>query len=128
MYSISSLAEATRPFLTWQPILDWAESHYRCRDFQKDEKIPTRAGLLYLVQRGAVRLVATSNHDATTPNSASSLAPIQTEESFLGFIGPGEPFEIITQPPFTLASYAHIDQTSVLWMYWQDFRQLAPFP
>ena len=61
MHSPSSISETSRPFLTWQRILDWAQEHYRCRTFSKDERIPARPGLLYLVQRGAVRLVGTGD-------------------------------------------------------------------
>lgn len=113
-----STSDPSRPFLTWQRILDWAQEHYRDRTFNKDERIPTRSGLLYLVQRGAVRLTGTtqlSSHDSTD----RSLSPI-LEEAFLGFVGTGQPFEIVAQSPFTLSAYSHIDQTSVLWMYWHE--------
>jgi CRP-like cAMP-binding protein len=120
MFSVSSPSpsESSRPFLTWQRILDWAQEHYRCRTFSKDEKIPTRAGLLYLVQRGAVRLVGEAQVSAT---STSSRVPrINSEEAFLGFVGAGQPFEIVAQSPFTIQSFAHVDQTSVIWLYWHD--------
>ncbi len=120
MYSVSSnTSEASRPFLTWQRIIDWSQEHYRVRTFAKDEKIPARPGLLYLVQRGAVRLVGSAQVNATS-SSSSRLAQITPEEAFLGFVGAGQPFEIVAQSPFTLQSYAHVDQTSVLWMYWHD--------
>ncbi len=119
MYSVSPQPEASRPFLTWQRILDWAQEHYRCRTFSKDEKIPVRSGLLYLVQRGSVRLVGSTQPTSTT--SASSRAPqFAPEEAFLGFVGAGQPFEIVTQAPFVIQSYAHADQTSVVWLYWHD--------
>lgn len=118
MYSTSSNSEASRPFLTWQRIIDWSQEHYRIRTFNKDEKIPARSGLLYLVQRGAVRLVGTAQVNAT--GSSSRIARVSQEEAFLGFVGAGQPFEIVAQSPFTLQSYAHVDQTSVVWMYWHD--------
>lgn len=117
MHSTSATSEVARPFLTWQRILDWAQEHYRCRTFSKDERIPARPGLLYLVQRGAIRLVGTAQVSATK-NSSASLAPL--EEAFLGFVGAGQPFEIVAQSPFTLQAYAHVDQTAVVWMYWHD--------
>lgn len=122
MYSSSSANQA-RPFLTWQRISDWAQEHYRCRTFVKDERIPARPGLLYLVQRGAVRLtgnaqlsvdVASDEEVSTTPLMA------QDEEAFLGFVGAGQPFEIVAQSPFSLQSSAHVDQTTVIWLYWND--------
>lgn len=120
MHSVPSPIEASRPFLTWQRILDWSQEHYRCRTFSKDERIPARPGLLYLVQRGSVRLVSTAQVSASQNSSASRLPHISPEEAFLGFVGAGQPFEIVAQSPFTLQSYAHVDQTVVLWMYWHD--------
>jgi len=117
MYSSSQSPDSARPFLTWQRIIDWAQEHYRCRTFGKDEKIVTRPGLLYLVQRGAVRLVGMAQVDATGGTRAARTAP---EEAFLGFVGAGQPFEVVAQSPFTLQSYAHVDQTSVIWLYWND--------
>ena len=117
MYSSSQSPDSARPFLTWQRIIDWAQEHYRCRTFGKDEKIVTRPGLLYLVQRGAVRLVGTAQVNATGSTRATRTAP---EEAFLGFVGAGQPFEVVAQSPFTLQSYAHVDQTSVIWLYWND--------
>ncbi|MGF1535912.1 MAG: Crp/Fnr family transcriptional regulator [Elainellaceae cyanobacterium] len=119
MYSVSSASDSPRPFLTWQRIIDWAQEHYRCRTFSKDERVPSRPGLLYLVQRGAIRLVG----DACASDSeeeTSQLAQMNAEEAFLGFVGAGQPFEIVAQSPFTLQSFAHVDQTSVIWMYWHD--------
>ncbi|MBW4655176.1 MAG: Crp/Fnr family transcriptional regulator [Kaiparowitsia implicata GSE-PSE-MK54-09C] len=118
MQSVSSSPESSRPFLTWQRILDWAQEHYRSRNFTKDEKIPARPGLIYLVQRGAVRLVGEAQVSATT--SSARLSRVPSEEAFLGFVGAGQPFEIVAQSPFTLQAFAHVDQTSVIWLYWHD--------
>lgn len=110
--------DAYRPFLTWQRILDWAQEHYRYRTFSKDERIPTRSGLLYLVQCGAVRLTGITQLNSSDSTDKSS-SPI-LEEAFLGFVGAGQPFEIVAQFPLTLAAYSHTDQTSVLWLYWHE--------
>jgi CRP-like cAMP-binding protein len=125
--SVSPMSSSTppddaRPFLVWQRIADWAQEHYRCRSFNKDERIPTRPGLLYLVQRGAVRLVGNAQVSATVKQKgSSSRAPmVASEEAFLGFIGAGQPFEIVAQPPFTIQSFAHVEQTSIIWLYWND--------
>jgi CRP-like cAMP-binding protein len=109
-----------RPFLTWQRVSDWAEEHYRSRTFEKDERIPTRSGLIYLVQRGVVRLVGT-----TIPNTEPQhIKPIfgnqVAEEAFLGFVGLAQPFEIVTHSPFVVDAYAHTDKTSVVWLYWEE--------
>lgn len=121
MYAPSQ-PDNVRPFLTWQRILDWAQEHYRYRVFDKDERIPARPGLLYLVQRGAVRLVGSAQVSATAkPRTPPSRMPMMAaEEAFLGFVGAGQPFEIIAQSPFTLQSFAHADQTAVIWLYWHD--------
>ena len=121
MYSTTQTDNA-RPFLTWQRILDWAQEHYRYRTFSKDEKIPARAGLLYLVQRGSVRLIGNAQVSASVkPKSSPSRMPlVASEEAFLGFVGAGQPFEIVAQSPFTLQSFAHVDQTAVIWLYWHD--------
>ncbi|HSM84321.1 MAG TPA: Crp/Fnr family transcriptional regulator [Nodosilinea sp.] len=117
-----------RPFLTWQRITDWAYGHYRARTFNKDERIPTRSGLLYLVERGAIRLVGSAQgveaasdlDDTGDEDTPTSLALGLSEEAFLGFVGAGQPFEIVAQSPFTLQSFAHVDQTTVIWLYWSD--------
>ncbi|MEB3356172.1 MAG: Crp/Fnr family transcriptional regulator [Synechococcales bacterium] len=121
MYSTPSPSETSRPFLTWQRIIDWAQEHYRCRTFNKDERVPARPGLLYLVQRGAIRLVGDAQVSATNSGSSvRAVAQMNAEEAFLGFVGAGQPFEIVAQSPFTLQSFAHVDQTAVIWMYWHD--------
>ncbi len=123
MTSAHAYNESARPFLTWQRIIDWAQEHYRCRTFAKDERVPARPGLLYLVQRGSVRLVGDAQVSATPQKEVSDesgLSQIVAEEAFLGFVGAGQPFEIVAQSPFTLQSFAHVDQTSVIWMYWHD--------
>lgn len=122
MYVSHQTSELSRPFLTWQRILDWANAHYRDRTFNKDERIPARPGLLYLVQKGAIRLVGTAQVSAEVDSQQQDFSspPQINEETFLGFIGSGQPFEIVAQSPFTLQAYAHVDQTSVVWMYWHD--------
>lgn len=116
-------SEVSRPFLTWQNIIDWAQTHYRDRIFKKDERIPARPELLYLVSKGAVRLIGT----ATTQNSEIEEIPTEsseqdgdTGEAFLGFVDSGQPFEIVAQSSFVLQAYAHVDDTQVIWLYWKD--------
>ncbi len=109
---------SNRPFLTWQRIIDWAQEHYRCRSFSKDERIPARPGLLYLVQCGSVRLVGSAQLGTASSESKTSRRTL--DEAFLGFVGAGQPFELVAQSPFSLQAYAHTDDTNVLWMYWED--------
>ncbi|AFY83730.1 Crp/Fnr family transcriptional regulator [Oscillatoria acuminata] len=173
MYS-SEPAQPSRPFLTQQPILEWAEQHYRCRTFRKEQRIPTRPGLVYLVISGAVRLVgiapdSPSLHPVSSPKTTgdnlphTGLPPVdltpfspsprlsrtsrefatpalklnplpvsgedkgENAETFLGFVSQGQPFEVASQRFFTVEAYAHIDQTSVMWMYWPDLDQWPLF-
>ncbi|MBD0266892.1 Crp/Fnr family transcriptional regulator [Pseudanabaena sp. FACHB-2040] len=130
MFSSSQPDSNARPFLTWQRITDWAQEHYRARTFNKDERIPARPGLLYLVQRGAVRLVGSAQLSASgKPGKGvqSRLALAPSEEAFLGFVGAGQPFEIVAQSPFSLQGFAHIDQTTVIWLYWHDLENWPHF-
>ncbi len=149
-------SEASRPFLTWQRIIDWAQTHYRDRIFRKDERVPARPGLLYLVNKGVIRLVGkttqltstednisepidregsspldevTSSEDpsvvvaGTNPNpsvDASESNEDDSEETFLGFILPGQVFEIVAQSSYDLQAYCHLDGTHIIWLYWHD--------
>ncbi|MGA1409693.1 MAG: Crp/Fnr family transcriptional regulator [Prochlorotrichaceae cyanobacterium] len=119
--SFSSTEQSPRPFLVWQRIIDWAQEHYRHRTFCRDERIPSREGLLYLVQSGCVRL------SSLAPNNTQVMdeTPDEQEEgdfsqAFLGFVGAGEPFELVSRQPLTMAAHAHADQTQVIWMYWNE--------
>lgn len=93
---------------------DWARSHYRERTFAKDAPIPTRPGLLYLVSQGTVRLTGL----------APAYGPVRAGEggqgAFLGLIGAGQPFEVPAQEGFQFQARAHLEQTSVIWVYWPD--------
>jgi hypothetical protein len=120
MQPSSTSPDASRPFLTWQRIIDWAQHHYRDRSFTKDERVPARPGLLYLVQQGAVRLVGTAQVSAAVDDAEPSSGSTGVEDAFLGFVGAGYPFEIVAQSPFTLQAYAHTEPTSVIWMYWHE--------
>ncbi len=155
MQFIDRSSEASRPFLTWQRIIDWAKTHYRDRIFRKDERIPARPGLLYLVNKGVIRLVGKTNQLSSTndnisdPNDSSQLRSISNaapsldeetssgshrnqdvdalesnedypEETFLGFVPPGQAFEIVAQSSYDLQAYCHLDGTHIIWLYWHD--------
>jgi CRP-like cAMP-binding protein len=125
-------SEPLRPFLTWQKIIDWAQINYRQRFFSKDELIPVRPGILYLVEKGAVRIVGTNQNQleiskaplekTAKPNEIQEdiEQSEELEETFLGFVSAGHPFEIVQHPPFNLEVYAHVDNTTIIWMYWHD--------
>ncbi|MEA5471483.1 Crp/Fnr family transcriptional regulator [Spirulina sp. 06S082] len=103
-------------FLNWQEIITWGQNHYRDRAFKQNEPIPIRAGLLYLVQCGAVSL--TGNIRANILSQKNN--PEEAKETFLGLMGTGYPFEITKNPHFTFKASAQVDSTVVLWMYWHD--------
>ncbi len=102
--SIVTAAEAQE----WRELCQWADEHYRCRTFPRDVRIPTRPGLVYIVQEGVVRLVS------QTP---------ERREVFVGFITAGYPFELSTQDRFELKACTHAERTGVMWFYWQDLEQ-----
>lgn len=122
-------SEASSPLLTWQNIIDWAQTHYRDRIFHKDEQIPVRPQLIYLVNQGAVRLVSKTQNQQESISIIESAEsePDELEESFLGFVGAGRPFEIVNQSSFSLYAYAHVEHTQIAWLYWQDLDHWPDF-
>ena len=103
MESNSTLSPKNRPFLSWPLIIDWAEEHYRNRIFNKDELVPAKPGLVYLVQKGFIKL--TGSTYAVPSKKRSRSQPVETnpeEQTFLGFVGPGQPFELLQTSPYTL--------------------------
>ena len=129
MQSAENSSEESNPTFTWQNIIDWAQTHYRDRIFAKDEQIPARPQLIYLVNKGAVRLVS---HNQNSTEETAVLDPDESEqdlneESFLGFVGAEKPFEIVSQSTFSINAYAHVDQTQVAWLYWQDLEKWPNF-
>ena len=123
MQLFDNSSEETFSTSTWQNIIDWAQIHYRDRLFCRDEQIPTRPQLIYLVNRGVVRLVS-RNEDRPEPSESEELQP---EESFLGFVSAKKPFEIVAQSSFNICAYAHVDQTQVVWLYWEDLKNWPGF-
>lgn len=126
-----NLSKESNPNFTWQTIINWAQTHYRDRIFAKDEQIPTRPQLIYLVNQGVVRLVSqTQNSPSQTVDiitTEESESDLLEEESFLGFVGAENPFEIVEQSSFCVNAYAHVDQTQVAWLYWQDLENWPDF-
>ncbi len=123
------LSQESSSTSTWQDIIDWAQTHYRDRIFRKDEQIPARPQLIYLVNQGAVRLVSQNQNIPETDSVIKSeeFELDQLEESFLGFVGAEKPFEIVAQSSFSISAYAHVDKTHVAWLYWQDLDNWPDF-
>lgn len=103
------------PLLTFPELVQWGQAHYRDRTFNKEDFIPTRQGLIYFVHQGVVRLTS----QPTNPIEPARDSP----PTILGLIGADRPFEILAQPPLVFGAYAHIDQTSVIWLYWNELIQ-----
>lgn len=104
------------PFNNLQELYNWGRCHYRQRTFHKDQTIPTRPGLLYIVNKGAVRLMG-------LPSINEDHKPMQNEcieEIFLGILGTGKPFEIVEHSSSIIRVEAHVNQTSVIWLYWHE--------
>ena len=120
-------SEESSPISTWRNVTDWAQTHYRDRVFRKDEQIPTRPQLIYLVDRGAVRLVGQTLERAENDAEESEELEPEQLESFLGFVGAKKPFEIVAQSSFNINAFAHVDRTRVAWLYWQDLENWPDF-
>lgn len=125
-------SEESSSNLSWKSIMDWAQTHYRDRIFNKDEQIPVRPQLIYLVNQGAVRLVSettnqSDNNSAKPLSESDSEFAEEIEKTFLGFIGAGKPFEILSHQDFSFHAYAHVDYTQVAWLYWQDLENWPNF-
>jgi CRP-like cAMP-binding protein len=129
-----SSSEASRPLITWQKIADWAQAHYRERIFDKDEAIPVREGLLYLVNQGVIRLMGETQLAIAQGEILSDKIDEESESesdnlgaAFLGFVSSGQPFEIVTESFCHLQAYAHVEDTQVIWLYWQDLENWPHF-
>lgn len=60
-----------------------------------------------------------------TGNSEGSSEPDPASgEILLGLFGLGQPLEIPTQGAFLYKVYAHLDHTAVIWLYWNELKQL----
>jgi CRP-like cAMP-binding protein len=108
-------------------IFNWAKSHFRDHTFAKDERVVTRPGLLYFVERGAVRIVGKAQVNVIDKQSRHQLTTAESEEVFLGFVGAGQPFEIVSRYPFQLQAYAHVEETEMVWLYWEDLEHWPQF-
>jgi len=128
MQLADNFPEESNPTFTWQDIVDWAKTHYRDRIFAKDEQIPARSQLIYLVNQGAVRLISQAQSNGEKVEASTDEPELDfLEESFLGFIGAGKPFEVVSQAAFNINAYAHVDDTHVIWLYWQDLENWPGF-
>ena len=116
-----------RPSLIWQPIVEWSQDKYRYRTFEAGDRIPARPKILYLVYQGLVRLMANYQLSVVANSEQQNNSRDRPEVSFLGFVGQSQPFELLNQPSCEINAYAHMDETSVLWMYWHELDNWPDF-
>ncbi len=119
MYKIKNNQDI-RQSLIWQPIVEWSHKKYRYRTFEADEKISARPKILYLVHQGMVRLMGHYKLSVVSNSEGENNPSDRPEASCLGFVGKGQPFELLNESTCDINAYAHTDQTSVLWMYWHE--------
>lgn len=102
-------------------LLAWAKAHFRYRVFQKDQRIPTRPGLLYFVHSGIVRITGdTPPNYAAQPSGRRIAALSMQDETFVNLVSVGQPFEVVAQRVCQVQAIAHTDDTRVFWLYWED--------
>jgi hypothetical protein len=106
---------------TRQHLIAWARLHRRDRYFNKDEKIPTRSGLIYFIESGVVRLEGTLEYMPSYLVPESSLGT--DLGMFLGLVEAQHPFYWESSQFLTLSAYAHLDETQVIWLYWSELSQ-----
>ncbi len=105
----------------WRHMTDWAAEHYRCHTFLKNDRIPARPDLLYLVQTGVVQLL--SNTPAVRQKNGSwPISSDEADEVRVSLVGAGQPCEVFAHDPFVLKCFAHVHQTTVIWLYWDDLK------
>jgi CRP-like cAMP-binding protein len=108
------------PKINFEPLLNWSNKRCRNRIFEQDQKIPIRSGLLYLVSQGIVRLTTINNDNLAQLLDQNSNDQELHEPVFLGFIGEGKAFEMVTHSQFQWEAFAHLDKTAVFWLYWHE--------
>lgn len=108
-----------------QQLLAWATVHRRDRIFAKDEKIPTRPGLVYFVESGVARLEGRVLRAffPQIPLESSIIDDSDQGEMFLGIIESGHPFYWESSRSIGIDAYAHCDDTHVFWLYWSELSE-----
>lgn len=108
---------------TCHHLLAWAKSHRRDRYFSKDEKIPTRPGLVYFIEEGIVRLEGILDYPPPCPSFEQGFSQEAELDMFLGLVEARHPFYWESSQFLTLHAYAHLDNTQVIWLYWSELSQ-----
>jgi Crp-like helix-turn-helix domain len=104
--------------LTWENVLKWADENHHSQIFNKDESIPTKSGLIYIVVNGIVGIKGKSKLNPISKKFSDEME--KESETFLGFIGARNCFEMIDDPSITVEFYAHTEETNILWIEWEE--------
>jgi Crp-like helix-turn-helix domain len=119
MYSLHSPLYLHESAVRWQQVCDWAKQEGRYQEFQKDEEIPSKNGWFHGIQRGIVRL------NGRSINSIDSTAKQQV--NFLGLVVKHQPFEVTRDRHTTMQAVAHVANTGVFWLRWDDLDMFPGF-
>lgn len=109
---VSDTTEATSMLIT-DDLRTWAGEHYRTRTFFRDEKIPTRTGLLYFVDSGFVRLESKVLSEPCTDSS-------ELVNTVIAFVGANQVIDLFENDQLGFEAIAQTDRTSIFWLYWSD--------
>lgn len=109
---VSDTTEATSLLIT-DDLRAWATEHYRTRTFFREEKIPTRTGLLYFVDSGFVRLESKILSEVSSDGADSV-------NTVIAFVGANQAIDLFENDQLGFEAIAQTDRTSIFWLYWSD--------
>ncbi|AFY37974.1 putative transcriptional regulator, Crp/Fnr family [[Leptolyngbya] sp. PCC 7376] len=112
-YPSTNNSEVTTTSLITEELRTWATEHYRARTFFREEKIPTRSGLLYFIDGGYVRL---ESRIQTLPVGAS----IDLVNTAIDFVGENQAIDVFKSDDLSFEAIAQTDRTTIFWVYWAD--------
>lgn len=113
---VSEVQQAHSSLIT-DELRQWAAEHYRTRTFFREERIPTRSGLLYFINSGFVRLESTLKiQTADNPTTEST-------NTVIAFLGEDQPIDIFDNEQISFQAIAQTDRTEIFWVYWQDLER-----
>lgn len=98
----------------------WATEHYRIRTFFREEKIPTRSGILYFVDEGFVRL-----ESLVQPGFSDDETTLEFVNTVIAFVGANQAIDIFASEQLTFEAIAQTDRTTIFWLYWTDLEMWA---
>ena len=112
-YPSTTNSDTNSSALITEELRTWASEHYRSRTFFREEKIPTRSGLLYFVDEGYVRLESSIK---TQPVGT----PIELVNTVMDFVGANQAIDAFQSDDIGFEAIAQTDRTTIFWVYWAD--------